>query len=133
MTVATLEAVALRDMLCRGPVNAKAFYKQAHRLEDVAWKISTGGDLRFQAVEGKRTPDMKVMNAYLDRLTLAARTDVVVAQQFLRVAGFIDRPESFFKPSIVWRVLRGSRAARKAATVAVSTTLATESEMARAA
>jgi 2-polyprenyl-6-methoxyphenol hydroxylase-like FAD-dependent oxidoreductase len=117
MTVAALEAVALREMLRRGPLDAKAFYRQAHRLEDVAWKISTGGDLRFEAVEGKRTPDMRVMNAYLDRLTLAARTDPVLAQQFLRVAGFIDRPGSFFRPSIVWRVLRGSRAGRRAAHV----------------
>lgn len=56
---------------------------------------------------------MTMMNAYLDRLTLAARSDAVLAQQFLRVAGFIDPPESFFKPSIVWRVLRGTRAARR--------------------
>jgi 2-polyprenyl-6-methoxyphenol hydroxylase-like FAD-dependent oxidoreductase len=133
MTVASLEAVALREMLRRGPLDAKAFYKRAHRLEDVAWKISTGGDLRFEAVEGRRTPDMKVMNAYLDRLTLAARTDVVLAQQFLRVAGFIDRPESFFRPSIVWRVLRGSRAARKAATNPVSAAVAGDPGMARAA
>jgi 2-polyprenyl-6-methoxyphenol hydroxylase-like FAD-dependent oxidoreductase len=123
MTVASLEAVALRDMLRRGRFDAKSFYRKAHRLEDVAWKISTGGDLRFEAVEGKRTPDMKLMNAYLDRLTLAAGNDVVLAQKFLRVAGFIDRPESFFKPSIVWRVLRGSRAASKAAFVAAPETV----------
>jgi len=130
MTVAALEAVALRDMLGRGPLDPKAFYKQAHRLEDVAWKISTGGDLRYEAVEGRRTPDMKVMNAYLDRLTLAARNDAVLAQQFLRVAGFIDRPESFFKPSILWRVLRGSRAARRSVAASATTT---DSQLARAA
>ena len=136
MTVAALEAVALRDMLAKGALDAKAFYNAAHRLEDVAWKISTGGDLRYDAVEGRRTPDMKVMNAYLDRLTLAARTDPVLAQKFLRVAGFIDRPESFFRPSIVWRVLRGSRAARKAAAAAApapTATTATAPGMTRAA
>ena len=114
MSVAALEAVALRDLLSRGPLNARAFFKRAHRIEDVAWKISTGGDLRFDEVEGKRTPDMKIMNGYLDRLTLAARTDPVLSAQFLRVAGFVERPETFFKPSIVRRVLRGSRAARRA-------------------
>ena len=75
----------------------------------MAWKISTGGDLRYDQVEGKRTPDMKVMNGYLDRLTTGARTDPKLAQQFLLVAGFIKRPESFFKPSIVWRVLTAKR------------------------
>jgi 2-polyprenyl-6-methoxyphenol hydroxylase-like FAD-dependent oxidoreductase len=109
MSVAAMEAVALRDLLARGAVDPKHYYKSAHRLEDVAWKISTGGDLRFQGVEGRRTLDMRVMNAYLDRLALVARTDTRVAQQFLRVAGFIDRPESLFRPNVLWRVLRGPR------------------------
>jgi 2-polyprenyl-6-methoxyphenol hydroxylase-like FAD-dependent oxidoreductase len=118
MSVAALEAVALRDLLFRGPLDVRAFFKQAHRIEDVAWKISTGGDLRFPAVEGRRTPDMKLLNRYLDRLTLAARTDPVLAAQFLRVAGFVDRPESFFKPAIIRRVVRGSRAAKRTAAAA---------------
>jgi len=117
MSVAALEAVALRDLLRRGPLDPRAYYRRAHKLEDVAWKVSTGGDLRFDEVEGQRTPDLKVMNAYLDRLTLAARTDPVLAHQFLRVAGFVDGPDSFFRPSIIWRVLRGSRAARRAPVV----------------
>ena len=113
MSVAALEAVALRDLLHRGPVDPKTYYKRAHRLEDVAWQISTGGDLRFDAVEGRRPPEMRLMNAYLDRLTGVARTDAVLAQAFLRVAGFIDPPESLFRPSVVRRVLRGRRAARR--------------------
>jgi 2-polyprenyl-6-methoxyphenol hydroxylase-like FAD-dependent oxidoreductase len=118
MSVAALEAVALHEQLLRGPLDARRFFKRAHRIEDVAWKISTGGDLRYPEVEGKRTPDMKLMNSYLDRLMLAARTDPVLAAKFLRVAGFVDRPESFFTPSIVRRVIRGSRAARRSAVAA---------------
>jgi 2-polyprenyl-6-methoxyphenol hydroxylase-like FAD-dependent oxidoreductase len=113
MSVAALEAVALRDLLHRGPVDPRTYYKQAHRLEDVAWQISTAGDLRFDAVEGRRTPEMRLINAYLDRLAGVARTDAVLAQAFLRVAGFIDPPESLFRPSVVLRVLRGRRAARR--------------------
>lgn len=115
MTVAALQAVALRDALKRGPVDARGFFARAHRIEDVAWKIATGGDLRFDGVVGKRTPDAKVMNRYLDRLTAAARTDPVLATHFLLVAGFIRRPESFFRPSVVWRVLRGGRSPRQSA------------------
>ena len=117
MSVAALEAVALHEQLLSGPLDAERFFKRAHRIEDVAWKISTSGDLRYPDVEGKRTPDMTLMNRYLDRLVLAARTDPVLAVQFLRVAGFVDRPETFFRPGIVRRVIRGSRAARKAAAV----------------
>jgi len=106
--------VALRDLLAGGPLNARKFFGRAHRIADVAWKIATGGDLRFDAVEGRRTASGKIMNRYLDRLTLAARTDPVLSRQFLRVAGFVDGPESFFKPAIVRRVLAGSRKPQQA-------------------
>jgi 2-polyprenyl-6-methoxyphenol hydroxylase-like FAD-dependent oxidoreductase len=111
MSVAALEARLLRDMLARGPVDARAFFRAAHRIEDVAWKISTGGDLRYPQVEGRRTRDQRFMNAYLDRLAIGAHHDPVLAAQFMRVAGFIDRPEAFFKPAIVRRVLRSCRPA----------------------
>jgi 2-polyprenyl-6-methoxyphenol hydroxylase-like FAD-dependent oxidoreductase len=110
MTVAALEAVALRDLLGRGELAAREFFARAHRIEDVAWKIATGGDLRFDAVQGRRTPDGRLMNRYLDRLCAAARTDPVLAGQFLRVAAFVARPETFFKPAIVWRVITDARA-----------------------
>ena len=113
MSVAALEAVALRDMLQRGRLDPASYYKQAHKLEDVAWTISTSGDLRFDEVEGRRTAGMRIMNAYLDRLTIAARQDPVLAHTFLRVAGFIDPPESLLKPAIVLRALRGARTARR--------------------
>ena len=119
MSVAALQAVALRDALAAGPLNTAKYFRQAHRIEDVAWKVSTGGDLRYDGVEGKRTPDVKIMNGYLDRLTLAARTDPELAVAFLKVAAFINRPESLFKPSIVRRALRGARAARRAGEPAV--------------
>jgi 2-polyprenyl-6-methoxyphenol hydroxylase-like FAD-dependent oxidoreductase len=120
MTVAALEAVALRDMLARGPVDAHTFFARAHRIEDVAWKIATGGDLRFEAVEGRRTSDGALMNRYLDRLTAAARTDPVLARQFLLVASFVERPESFFRPAVLWRVLVGGRKAARDAAPAVA-------------
>jgi 2-polyprenyl-6-methoxyphenol hydroxylase-like FAD-dependent oxidoreductase len=110
MTVAALEAVALRGMLSRGAFRPLKFLARAHRIADVAWKISTGGDLRYEQVQGRRAPDMKIMNRYLDRLTAAAQTDPVLARKFLRVAGFVERPESMFAPSIAWRVLRPRKA-----------------------
>ena len=109
MSVAALQGVALRDHLAKGPLDARKFFARAHRIEDVAWKIATGGDLRFDAVEGRRTTGGKIMNRYLDKFTLAARTDPVLSRQFLRVAGFVEGPESFFKPAIVRRVFAGGR------------------------
>jgi 2-polyprenyl-6-methoxyphenol hydroxylase-like FAD-dependent oxidoreductase len=107
MSVAAMEAVALRDHLARGPLDPRRYYRAVHRVEDVAWKISTGGDLKYDGVEGRRTPDVKVMNAYLDALTRAAQVDPVLGAQFTKVAGFMAPPQSLFKPAIVLRVLRG--------------------------
>jgi 2-polyprenyl-6-methoxyphenol hydroxylase-like FAD-dependent oxidoreductase len=121
MSVAAREAVLLRDSLAKGALNTRAFFKAAHRIEDVAWKISTGGDLRFDAIEGARTPDMRVMNAYLDRLAVAARHDPVVAEAFLSVAGFMAGPQTLFKPAVLRRALRGARAARRSGEPAVVT------------
>jgi 2-polyprenyl-6-methoxyphenol hydroxylase-like FAD-dependent oxidoreductase len=111
MSVAAIEAVALRDMLERGSIDARAFFRRAHAIEDVAWKLSTSGDLRYPGVVGKRTPDMTVMNRYLDRITARAGNDPVLAGTVLLVAGFIRPPQSFFAPSILWRALRPRRAA----------------------
>jgi flavin-dependent dehydrogenase len=114
MTVAALEGEALSRELGRGRDSlARRFFKSAHRIEDVAWKISTGGDLRFDAVEGRRDAAQKVMNRYLDRLTRRARRDPVLAAAFLRVAGFVDRPESLFRPAVLIRVFGPARAGRK--------------------
>lgn len=118
MTVAALQAVALRDSLARGPVDARSYFARAHRTADVAWRIATGGDLRFEEVAGRRTVAVKVMNRYLDRLTRGAHHDPVLAARFLLVAGFMAGPESFFAPSVLARVLRNGRRLRRPAAVA---------------
>ena len=117
MTVAALEAVTLRELLAAGPLRPRRYLAAAHRVEDAAWKISTGGDLAWDGVEGRRTPDVAVINRYLARLKVAARTDAVLAGEFLRVAGFLQRPQTLFAPSTMWRVLRPRR--RKAQVVPV--------------
>lgn len=109
MTVAALQAVELRDQLNKGALDPKTFYRAAHRLEDVAWRISASSDLRFPEVKGHRTTGMRIMNAYLDRLTRTARQDPALAAQFLRVSGFVDPPASLFSPRIVARVAHRAR------------------------
>jgi 2-polyprenyl-6-methoxyphenol hydroxylase-like FAD-dependent oxidoreductase len=115
MSVAALQAVALREQLADGPLDARKFFRRAHRIADVAWKIATGGDLRFDAVDGRRTTSGKIMNRYLDKLTQGARTDPALSRQFLLVASFMQGPESLFKPAIVRRVLASARSARRQA------------------
>lgn len=111
MTVAAVEALRLRDCLAEGTADlARRFLRAAARVVDNPWDISVGGDLRFPGVAGRRTPKVRAVNAYLERLHVAAERDPVVGRAFLRVVNLVDRPESLLAPALVVRVLRGQRA-----------------------
>lgn len=115
MTVAAMEAVALGEHLDRGPVRPLAFFAEQKPIVDVPWEISTGGDLAFPGVEGKRTLKARVGNAYISRLHSAAQVDGRFTAAFFRVAGLVDPPQALMKPGLVLGVLRTTRARRKAA------------------
>lgn len=110
MSVAALEAVALANCLRRGSASglSRRFFRAAHRVEDVAWKMAVGGDLQHPAVPGRRTADVRLVNAYLARLRPAAHGDARLSEAFVRVAGFADPPSALFRPRTVVRVLAGS-------------------------
>ena len=111
MTVAALEALALRAALTSGGDVTRGFLRSAARLVDNPWDISVGADLRFPAVEGRRTAKVRLVNGYLERLHVAAEHDPEVGRAFLRVINLLDPPERLMAPSTLRRVLRGSRRA----------------------
>jgi hypothetical protein len=47
---------------------------------------------------------MRLANRYVDLVQTAAETNLAVAAQFLKVAGFSSPPASLFAPSVVLRV-----------------------------
>ncbi|WP_028647196.1 NAD(P)/FAD-dependent oxidoreductase [Nocardiopsis sp. CNT312] len=114
MTMAALQARVLREQVEGGAdPSPRAFYRATRRALDPAWSIATGGDLAFPEVEGKRTPMLRFVNGYLDRLRHAAHDDVRLSEAFLRVIGLVDPPEGLLTPRLALRVLRGGpRAAR---------------------
>ncbi|WP_158883415.1 FAD-dependent oxidoreductase [Amycolatopsis anabasis] len=110
MTVAAMEAMELRAHLRDGtPIRPRQFFRDISRVIDAPWEISAGGDLAFPGVEGRRTAKTRLGNAYLTRLHAAAVHDSAVTDAFFRVAGLIDPPSALMRPSLVTRVLRGSR------------------------
>src|SRR5215217_1058434 len=112
MTVAALEALALRDCLRDGAGQlGQRFFRSAAKLVDTPWGIAVGADLRFPEVEGPRTPKVRMVNAYLARLHVAAGRDPVLGRAFLRVVNLIDPPERLMSPELAYRVMRGARAA----------------------
>jgi 2-polyprenyl-6-methoxyphenol hydroxylase-like FAD-dependent oxidoreductase len=113
MSVAALEATALREVLREGTGNlSRRFLRAAARVVDSPWDISVGADLRFPDVEGRRTAKVRLVNGYLERLHVAAEHDPEVGRAFLRVVNLMDPPEQLMSPRIALRVLRGGRPSR---------------------
>jgi 2-polyprenyl-6-methoxyphenol hydroxylase-like FAD-dependent oxidoreductase len=107
MTVAALEALTLRRHLQQGaaPHPGRVLGDLA-RVVDVPWEMAAGGDLAFPGVQGRRTPKLRLVNAYLARLHAAAAHDARLAAAFVRVAGLVTPPQTLLHPGIAVRVLR---------------------------
>jgi 2-polyprenyl-6-methoxyphenol hydroxylase-like FAD-dependent oxidoreductase len=113
MSVAAMEALALRDLATAGTAGLPArFYRAAAKIIDTAWTLAAGGDLRFPEIEGRRTAMDRVLNGYLDRYRLAASVDPVLGRTFIQVAQMLVPASAMVAPGHLIRVLRGSRRAR---------------------
>ncbi len=106
MTVAALEALAVRAQFEREGLRSHALIAALTRQVAPAWKMSASADLAFPGVPGTRTAEVRMVNSYISRVQAAAETDPEVAAAFLRVAGMVDRPEHLLRPAMVGRVLR---------------------------
>ncbi|GAB3344632.1 FAD-dependent oxidoreductase [Modestobacter lapidis] len=107
MSVAALEAQVLRRHLRRGAApEAGRFLADIARVIDVPWDIAVGGDLAFPAVEGRRTPRVRLLNAYVPRLHAAAADDATLARAFVGVTGLVDHPATLLRPGVAARVVR---------------------------
>ena len=106
MTVAALQAMALRRELERRRFEATRFFRTAARPVGDAWDLATGSDLSLPEVAGHRSVKVRVLNAYVDRVLRAAEGDATVSRAFLRTIGMLDRPPALLRPAIALRVAR---------------------------
>lgn len=104
LTVAALEALALRRHLRQGRVRSRALASDVAKVAAGAWKMSASADLAYPDVPGTRTAATRLANAYIARVQAAAERDEKVAVAFLRVAGMVDPPRRLFTPALVRRV-----------------------------
>ncbi|MGY1594217.1 NAD(P)/FAD-dependent oxidoreductase [Geodermatophilus sp. SYSU D00708] len=114
MTVAAVEALALRELLAGGldrPGLAAQFWQVAATTIDNPWHIAVGGDMRLPGYRGPVDRRTRVVNAYLAKVHRAASSDPVVGTAFMRVAQMEAPPSSLMSPGVMAHVLRGSRRA----------------------
>lgn len=107
MTVAALGALTLRSHLHTGaaPQPSRYFEDLARDVIDAPWEMTKTVDLGFPGVEGERTLKVRMAQAFLKRVQLAATRDGAVTAAYMRAAGLVDRPEAMMRPGFVLRVL----------------------------
>jgi hypothetical protein len=108
MTVAALEAIALRNCLGKGRAGLeRRFLRAVAKHVDHAWQMAIGSDLALPEVDGERPLRVRVLNSYTDRLLKVAQRDPVVATAFRNVVGMLRPPAYVMRPQVALRVLRG--------------------------
>jgi 2-polyprenyl-6-methoxyphenol hydroxylase-like FAD-dependent oxidoreductase len=114
MSVAALDAVALRDCLRRGVTDLpRRYFRAAAKTIGVAWQIGAGSDLAFPEVEGRRTPAMRLTNRVVDWVLTACESDVAVGSQFFKVTALVDPPARLLNPLFISRVATVNRRRRQ--------------------
>jgi 2-polyprenyl-6-methoxyphenol hydroxylase-like FAD-dependent oxidoreductase len=110
MSVAALDAVALRDCLCRGVTDLpRRYFRATAKAIGVAWRTGASSDLAFQEVQGRRTPSMRAANWLTERVLAASESDAIIGTQFFRVTGLLDPPTRLLHPSFLRRVAAVNR------------------------
>jgi 2-polyprenyl-6-methoxyphenol hydroxylase-like FAD-dependent oxidoreductase len=105
MTVAALDAVALRDCMVRSRHDlAQRYFRAAAKSIAVAWRMGAGSDLAFPEVQGRRSLSMRMTNRLADWVLTACESDAVVVEKFFRVNNLIDPPVRLMQPSFISRV-----------------------------
>ena len=114
MSVASLEAVALRDCLRQGTSDlSRRFFRAAAQPIGAAWQLASGADLAMPEAQGRRSVAVRLGNWYTERVLAAAETDIVVTERFFRVTNFVDRPVRLLHPSVMMRVATSNRRRRR--------------------
>jgi 2-polyprenyl-6-methoxyphenol hydroxylase-like FAD-dependent oxidoreductase len=113
MSVAALEALALRRHVRRGVARPRRLLRDLVAITDGPWRMAVGADLAFDGVDGRGTPDMRVMRGYVSRLHAAAADDAALSVAFVRVSALVDPPAALLRPRVVMRLLRRPSSARR--------------------
>lgn len=110
MSVAAFEAAALQECLRDGDADlGRRFFRATAKFVGNAWNMAVSADLALPQIDGRRSMSTRLMNRYIERVLAAAESDIVVAEQFIRVENLVDPPQSLLHPSFVRRIAAANR------------------------
>jgi 2-polyprenyl-6-methoxyphenol hydroxylase-like FAD-dependent oxidoreductase len=102
MTLALLEAVALRDCLSDGDADlSKRFLQAAARRIRPVWASNQANDLYMTKPDGRRSLSQKLVTWRIDKALAAAENDPALTERIFRVTQFIDPPSALVRPNLM--------------------------------
>jgi 2-polyprenyl-6-methoxyphenol hydroxylase-like FAD-dependent oxidoreductase len=108
MSVAALEAAALKDCLASGTTQlARRYFRAIRGPVKTAWDMAVGSDLALPVVVGPRPLSVRLSNAWVERVLAVAEYDARTAETFSNVADLLCPPSTLLAPRFIWRVLTG--------------------------
>lgn len=114
MSVAALEALALRDCLARGEGDlARRFFRTSAQHIGRAWSGNRRrGWMLTQGAKSvaaeRHSLSMRFANWCTGKLLLAAEHDIVITEAFFRVLNLVDPPNRMLRPSVLRRLVMAS-------------------------
>jgi 2-polyprenyl-6-methoxyphenol hydroxylase-like FAD-dependent oxidoreductase len=109
MSVAAMQAVAVRDGLARPPRPGRKrtheLQREVSKLAAQAWTSSAGADLALPEVPGHRSPAQRLLTRWMGRVQRSATRDPQVAARFLEVIALLRPPDTLMSGPTVGRVL----------------------------
>ncbi|MCX5193446.1 FAD-dependent monooxygenase [Streptomyces sp. NBC_00249] len=113
MTVAARGLLAVRALLRSKGLSQPGFGNAAQRAlapqVSTAWDLATSQDIMYPGATGmKPKPGAGLLDAYVNRLITGATTQEPLTEAFFEVITMTSPPTSWFRPEVVWRVLRAS-------------------------
>lgn len=116
MTVAALSAEVLERCLAEDAGDpARAYWSRIPAAYRTAWQLSTGEDLRYPQVVGRRPFGTGLSHWYTGHVHRLASVDDDVYRRFARVMHLLEPPAHLFHPSVLGKVMLSALGARGAA------------------
>lgn len=110
MSVASAEAVLMRDIIQTRGVRPKAIQAAFGKLIDDPWQLASAEAHLWSETRGWKPPGVGVLQKFTDRMHAAAAGDNEVYAAFLDVVHLDKKPTSLFKPKLLAKIMKAKRA-----------------------